>query len=115
MDAFVRAAGQDFDVGFLGVFLVKELARYGSGDGANLHRCAHAAVQNGVFCGVDFGAEDGGGLLPAWYLELHGAVLEGYVVDGVVLRVGRGAAGVDVIGADAQCARECVGDGEVDD
>ena len=56
MDAFVRAAGQDFDVGFLGVILVKEWARYGSGDGADLHRCAHAAVQNGVFFGVDLGA-----------------------------------------------------------
>lgn len=79
-----------------------------------MHHCTYAAVQNGVFFGVDLGAEDGRGLLPSWYLELHGAILETYVIDSVVLRVGCGAAGLDVISADAQSAREGFGDGEID-
>ena len=79
-----------------------------------MHHCAHAAVQNGVFSGVDLGAEDGRFTLPSWYLELHGAILESYVVGSVILRVGRGATGADVISADAQSAREGIGDGEVD-
>ena len=78
-----------------------------------MHHCPHAAVQNGIFFGVDLGAEDGGGVLPSWYLELHGAILECYVIDSVVLRVGRGAAG-DNISAESQSAREGIGDGKVD-
>lgn len=51
--------------------------------------------------------------MPSWYLELHGAILESYIIEGVVLRVGGGAGG-DMISADGQSAREGIGDGEVD-
>ena len=84
-----------------------------------MHHCAHATVQNGIFFGVDLGAEDGRGVLPSWYLELHGAILERYVIDSVVLRVGQLAVGVDlrvdVISADAQSAREGIGARKVDE
>lgn len=101
MNACEIAAGKDFDIGFLMIAFVKKWTRYCSGDGADLHHCAHATVQNSVFIGVDLGAEDGRGLLPSWYLELHGIILKSYVVDSVILRVERGAAGADVISADA--------------
>lgn len=110
--AFVRAAGDDFDVGFLAVAVVEEGARYCAGDATNLHHCAHAAVEDGLVYGVDFGAEDGRGGLPPWYLELQSAVCDSYVLGSVILRVGRGA---DVVGADVQrVAWEDVGDGEID-
>ena len=116
VDTFGLAAGKDFDVGFLVVAFrdtgfVKEWARYCPGDGADLHHCAHAAVQDVFLCGVDFGAEDGRGGLPSWYLELQGAILDYYVSSSVELRVGFGVNGVS---ADAQSAREGLGDGEVD-
>ena len=79
-----------------------------------MHHCAHAAVQNGVFSGVELRAQHIIKKKTSWYLELHGAILESYVIGSVVLRVGRGAAGTDVIIADAQSAREVVGDGEID-
>lgn len=97
MNAFIRATCDDLDVGFLTIALVKECARNGPGDAADLHHCAHAAVEDVLLRGGDLGAEDGRGGLPSWYLELQCAIFDRYIFDGVGLGVWDGG---DVVGAD---------------
>lgn len=114
MNALVRAAGNSFNIGFLIIVLVKEWGRNCSGNAADLHHCAHAAVQDVLFCGGDFGAEDWRGVLSTWYLELQSAIFDSYIFGGKVPRVGRGI-GSDLVGADGQSVVwEGVGYGEVD-
>ena len=76
-----------------------------------MHCCAHAGVEDVVDGSEDFGAEDRGGGLAAWDLELQGTVLDDYVSGSVELCVGCGG---DGIGAHAQRAREGGGCGKVD-
>ena len=87
VNAFILAACDNLDIGFLTGALVEEWARDCPGDGADLHRRAHAPVEDVLLCGGDLGAEDGHGGLPSWYRELQSTVFDSYVPNGVVLGV----------------------------
>ena len=115
VNAFILAACDHLDIGFLIVTLVKEWARDCPGDAADLHHCAHTPVEDALLCSGDLSAEYGRGGLPSWHFELQSAILDGYIFGSVVLGVGLGVGrGGDVVGADGQSVTwEGVGDGEV--